>query len=130
MAERANCSCVGVSWLIAAPPRILTVETPAGPIVVLGGEHDPATSDDVAAALAAHPNANVVIDLTTCTFVDTAIISVLVVHSNSQPLTIVAPPRTEPRRVFEMVGLPAPLRILDELPAIAADAPPMSSDSA
>ena len=81
-------------------------------IVALCGEHDvstaPAVQSELDAILATE--ANVVVDLTEATFIDSSIVRVIYVTTTTRiparTIAVAVPPDTMPRRLFEALALP------------------------
>jgi len=92
--------------------QIIVDHAQGASIVALCGEHDvstaPAVQSELDAILATE--ANVVVDLTEATFIDSSIVRVIyVATTNSTParrIAVTAPPDTMPRRLFEALALP------------------------
>ena len=99
--------------------QIIVEHTPGASIVALCGEHDISTAPAVQSELDAvvATEANVVIDLTEATFIDSSIVRVIYVTStNSTPgrtIAVAVPPDTIPRRLFEALALPDTLLTFD-----------------
>ena len=102
---------------------------PGGDIwqVDLRGEHDLSTAARVADALEELPaTSRVIVDLSEATFIDCAIIRLLVERADQgRPaggtLAVVVGRDTAPRRVIDMIGLDHMLPVHDTLPAALAD---------
>jgi anti-sigma B factor antagonist len=98
--------------------QIVVEHLPGGAAVVaLCGEHDlstvPALRAELDAVLAT--SANVIIDLSEATFIDSSIVAVIF-HAAApagQIIAIAAPPDTLPRRLIDMVALTAAVPTFD-----------------
>jgi anti-anti-sigma factor len=91
-------------------------------IVRLCGEHDLATGSEIVGAL--EPvYGNVLVDLTTCEFIDSTVISVLIVNQQArqregQRLELLVPPEnTMVRRTLEVSGVTEVLSVRSALPS-------------
>lgn len=97
----------------ATPPAIEVEFHPAGVAVVkLRGEHDLRCKQALAEALTgASAQANVLVDLSECTFIDSTIIGVLVLastkldHGGGRCEFIIPPEASSVRRVAQIAGL-------------------------
>jgi stage II sporulation protein AA (anti-sigma F factor antagonist) len=99
-------------------------------VVVLAGEHDLATSEHVAVALAAAGVCpTVVVDVDPCTFADTSVISSVMFAARKQSaggghLLVVAQPERPVRRVLELMGIDAHVPIHETRSAAFATVTP------
>ena len=92
--------------------QIIVDHAQGASIVALCGEHDvstaPAVQSELDAILAT--DANVVVDLTEATFIDSSIVRVIYVATTdptpARRIAVAAPPDTMPRRLFEALALP------------------------
>jgi anti-anti-sigma factor len=96
-----------------APTVEVTTDAPGAVAVTLRGEHDLNSRPAVADALArACERANVLVDLSDCSFIDSTIIGVLVASFQAQSergarLELVIPPSAQAiERVAKIAGLP------------------------
>ena len=80
-------------------------------IVTLHGEHDLNSKPELVRALEAASQRNVLVDMSRCTFVDSAVVSVVLrvsrkLQERDGVLELVIPSEARPiRRVFELMGL-------------------------
>jgi anti-anti-sigma factor len=96
-----------------APAVQVTTDAPGAVVVTLRGEHDLGSRAAVADALArAGERANVLVDLSECSFIDSTIIGVLLAAFQAQSergarLELTIPPEAQPiHRVAQIAGLP------------------------
>ena len=97
-------------------------------VVALHGEHDLATSSELALVLSS-VSGSVLVDLSACLFIDCTVIRVLLDETRSRArdghrLALVVPPTNGPvRRVAEIIGLPALIPIVERTAIAAALSP-------
>jgi anti-sigma B factor antagonist len=90
-------------------------------LVSLAGEHDLATSDELVAALAPLAG-NVLVDLSTCEFIDSTVIGAVIAKSadlarDGHRLELVVPPANRiVTRVVDVVGLRALVTVYEQVP--------------
>jgi anti-sigma B factor antagonist len=107
--------------------------SPAISTVTLRGEHDLHSWSEVTLALAnASQRRGVVVDLTACTFLDSSMLTALLVaakqlRTRGGALAVVIPREAEIRRIFEVMNVDAVLAIHETRAAAIAD---MSGDGA
>ncbi|HEX3332281.1 MAG TPA: STAS domain-containing protein [Gaiellales bacterium] len=101
-------------------PQIVITQTGSAPAIVsLSGEHDRATSHQLDATLSRAIDAGdgVVVDLTEASFIDSAILCVLIrAHDaadalGKEGLAVVAPPSSAAARLFDLVAADKALAI-------------------
>jgi anti-anti-sigma factor len=114
-------------------PRAVEVKfhSPALAIVALRGEHDLHSWREVTLALAAAgARPGVIVDLSQCSFLDSSMLTTLLVaakhmRARGGALEVVIPPGAHVRRIFELMNIQAIMAIHDTLDAgiFAAPAP-------
>jgi anti-anti-sigma factor len=94
------------------PTEIRASPTPDGLRVQLLGEHDLATTDQLAETLAGH--SRVIIDLTDCAFIDSTVLGVFVERVNAGvKLILISPSGTPPRRVLDLTQVSTVIDVRD-----------------
>jgi len=97
-------------------------------VVALLGEHDLSTADEVAAAISGvfDAGSNLVLDLSAASFIDSTVAQAVLraqerVESNEEDeLAVVAPIDSQARRVLELVGIGAVVRLCETRAAAMA----------
>ena len=86
-------------------------------VVELIGEHDIANAPEIGRYLAQSDGHDLVIDLTAATFIDSAILALILRQHQRQEheTTVVAPENGFPRRALQLTGLEHGLNVVDNI---------------
>ncbi len=110
------------------PGQIVVQHLPNASVVLLRGEHDVGSLPAVEAAFddLLDRGKSVVLDLSQASFIDSSTIGAIMRgHHALKPACIVdvaAPPNTEPRRLIDLIGVPAIIPVFDSLQEATASA--------
>ena len=114
----------------AAPVAVeITAPSPEVAVVTLRGEHDLHSWSEVTLALAnASQRPSVLVDLTECTFLDSSMLTVLLVAAKqlrlrAGTLAVVIPPGAHVLRIFEVMNVDTLLAVHESMPAAIASLP-------
>lgn len=115
----------------SSPPAAIEIaaHSPAVAVVTLRGEHDLHSWSEVTLALAnASQRESVLVDLSDCTFLDSTMLTVLLVAAKQLrlrggELAVAIPAGTQVRRIFEVMNVDTLVTVHESRPAAIASLP-------